>query len=258
MGFDELTLTSRTAHVAVDVGAGGRVASLVVHDAELLVEPDDNPVLWGGYPMVPFAGRIRNGEFEFGEITYSVPKNFGEHAMHGFGFESPWTQISDDTIELEFAEPWPFAGRVAQRFSIDDHRLTITMTATADERQPIVLGWHPWFRKSTAHGEAILDFQPGDMYERGDEPLPTGVLVEPKPRPWDDCFTNLRSDPTISWGDLRVTLRSNADHWVVFDEMEHAICVEPQTGPPNSFNLAPQVLEEGDKLELVLTLDWNF
>lgn len=257
MESDQLILVSNTAKAVVDVSSGGRLASLVVHDVELLVTHHEDPIFWGCYPMVPFAGRIRNGEFTFDGTTYAMPKNFGDHAMHGYGFVSPWGRTTEDAIALDFTEPWPFAGRVEQHFSIDDERLTMTMTVNAAERQPMMLGWHPWFNKSTALGNAVLDFQPGAMFERGDQPLPTGALVEPKPRPWDDCFTDVRSTPSISWGELRVSLESDASHWVVFDELDHAICVEPQTEPPNSFNLSPTILDEGDQLELTFSIVWT-
>lgn len=257
MESDPLTLTGDTAQAIVDVSAGGRLASLVVHDVELLVDRDDDPVLWGCYPMVPFAGRVRGGEFEFAGKTYALAKNFGDHAMHGFGFTSAWAQTAENTIALDFSDPWPFAGRVEQHFSIDEGSFTMRMTATAHVPQPMMLGWHPWFRKSTALGEAVLDFHPSAMYERGDEPLPTGALVDPKPRPWDDCFTGVLSTPNISWGDLSLDLHSSADHWVVFDEPEHAMCIEPQTGPPNAFNLSPTVLDEGEQLTLTFTIAWS-
>ena len=94
------------------------------------------------------------------------------------------------------------------------------------------------------------------MFERGEEPFPTGQLIDPKPRPWDDCFTDAGHAPNISWGDLAISLVSNAKHWVVFDELDHAICVEPQTDPPNAFNHQPTILEAGDALELILSIDW--
>ena len=252
-----VTLTSTDAQAIVDADAGGRLASLIVRDVELLVEREDDPVMWGCYPMIPFAGRVRRGEFTFDGATYAMPTNFGDHAMHGFGFTSAWEIVDERTIALDFPEPWPFAGRVEQRFSITADRFTMTMTATAAEPQPMMLGWHPWFRKTTPLGEALLDFQPSAMYERGEEPLPTGVLVDPKSRPWDDCFTGVGAPPSISWGDLRVELVSNADHWVVFDELNHAICVEPQTGPPNAFNFAPTVLDQDEQLQLTFSIRWS-
>jgi len=254
---DQFTLTSTAASVTIDPAAGGRVASLVVHGVELLVDREDDPVMWGCYPMVPFAGRVAHGQFSFDGIDIDVPRNFGDHAMHGFGFTSPWQRNPDDSIALTLGDPWPFAGHITQHFALDDQRLTMTMRAIAHERQPMMLGWHPWFRKSNSLGEAELIFEPGAMFERADDGIPTGALIDPAPRPWDDCFTDVVTEPSLSWGNLRLQFSSKARHWVIFDELEHAICVEPQTDPPNAFNTTPTVLDEGHELSVDLTLDWS-
>ena len=245
------------ARVVIDKAAGGRIASLQIDGVDMLVDRHDDPVMWGCYPMVPFAGRVRHGEFTFAGTDYALPKNFGDHAMHGFGFTRPWTQIDDDAIGLEFGELWPFAGRVQQHFGLRDTALTLTMTATADQPQPMMLGWHPWFRKSTTAGDAELSFAPTAMFERGDDGLPTGEIIEPPARPWDDCFVGARQPPSLTWGDLHLELRSDASHWVVFDELDHAICVEPQTGPPNAINANPTVLDAGEQLVLTLSMNWS-
>ena len=62
--------------VTVDPARGGRVASLRVDDLELLVGPDEvgaDPILWGCYPMVPWAGRVREGRFRFGDEDHVLP-----------------------------------------------------------------------------------------------------------------------------------------------------------------------------------------
>jgi len=253
----EFTITNDTASVTVDPTAGGRLASLIVHGTELLVPRENDPVMWGCYPMVPFAGRVRGGQFNFDGVGIEVPRNFGDHAMHGFGFTSPWKRTADHSLRLHFEDPWPFAGHVDQHFVLDDQRLMMSMHANAYERQPMMLGWHPWFRKSTARGTAALSFNPTAMFERGADGIPTGALIDPPARPWDDCFAGVVHDPELSWGDLNLQFRSDADHWVVFDELEHAICVEPQTDPPNAFNTKPTVLDEGEDLTVTFTLDWS-
>ena len=84
------------------------------------------------------------------------------------------------------------------------------------------------------------------MYVRGADGLPTGDLTTPGPHPWDDCFTGLRSAPRLTWpGVLALEIRSNADHWVVYDEPVDGICVEPQTAPPDFPNIAPRTVEPG-------------
>ena len=258
---DRLVFTAGDVRTIVDVGAGGRVCSLTVGDVELIWSGADgagdaDPLVWGMYPMVPFAGRILRGEFTFDGVEYAVPQFQGPNAIHGYGFVNAWRQLDDTTIGWEFAEPWPFAGRATQRFSLSPNALTVEMMVTADDRQPLGIGWHPWFIRETSAGAAQLSFPATSMYQRDADGMP-GALIPAPPGPWDDCFTNLTGLPTITWGDVAVTLRSSFDHWVVYDEPEHAFCVEPQSGPPNEINTSPRILEAGETLTAFFTLEFS-
>jgi aldose 1-epimerase len=96
------------------------------------------------------------------------------------------------------------------------------------------------------------------MYELDAQAIPTGRLVDPPEGPWDNCFTALQSAPTLDWaGALRLRLGSSADHWVIYDEPEHAICVEPQTAAPDAFNRTPQVVEAGASMHAEFWLAWG-
>jgi aldose 1-epimerase len=80
------------------------------------------------------------------------------------------------------------------------------------------------------------------MYRRDADGIPTGELVAPSPGPWDDCFTGLSRPPRLRWpGAIDLWMETRCDHWVIYDEPAHAICVEPQTGPPDAFNLGTGV-----------------
>lgn len=253
----ELKSTDGRAVVRIDPQLGGRVSAFSIDGHQLLVPELEDPLMWGCYPMIPFAGRIRHGKLEFNGVEHQLPVAYGPHAMHGNGFTSAWDRRDDQTIGLRFSEPWPFDGDVVQRFELEDGRLQLTMTATAAEPQPMSMGWHPWFLREGANGEdAELDISAGAMYARDAEGLPSGELVSPPPGPWDDCFTRLARPPRLRWGSFELRLSSSADHWVVFDELSHALCVEPQTGPPNDANDAPRVVEAGESLTMTFTLEW--
>jgi len=254
--MEKLTLTSERARLLVDLAAGGRMAALTVDGHELLVEPESDPVMWGAYPMIPFAGRLREGHFEFDGVSYTLPTNFAPHAIHGYGFLAAWDHIDDHTIGWTFRDPWPFAGSATQHFSLTDDSLTITLHTHATESQPMMLGVHPWFRRQTSAGELTFELPECSMYRRDTTGLPDGTLVTPPAGPWDDCFCQLESDPVLRWGDLEVRLSASSDHWVIYTEADHALCVEPQTGPPNAFNSAPHRLEAGDSLSLRFTMSW--
>lgn len=249
---DLLVFTTEDVRAVVDLGAGGRVSSLAIGASELIWSGPDgtgdaDPLVWGMYPMVPFAGRILRGEFDFDGGTYNIPPSHEGNAIHGYGFVNSWERLDDHTIGWEFAEPWPFAGRVTQRFELSPDAFEVDMTVTAEQRQPMSIGWHPWFNRRTAAGTAALTFPASSMYQRDADGMP-GELVPTPPGPWDDCFTNLTGRPSITWGDLTVTLESGFDHWVVFNEREYGLCVEPQSGPPNEINHAPRTLEAGEAM----------
>jgi len=243
------TLTSGPIRVEVDPPAGGRIAQITVDGTPLLVGHDaagGDTLAWGAYPMTPWAGRVRHGRFEFRGATYELPRNHGDHAMHGVGFTTPWalTDLTPTSIGLRLSLPvdetWPFGGSVTQRLDVFTTGLTASMTVTAQDRAfPVSFGWHPWFRKPDR-----LDFAPEAMFRRDDDHITVDELVEVSVGPWDDCFVN--HEPVgMQIGPVHMTMTSDCTHWVVYDEPGHATCVEPQTGPPDAFTIRPDVVEPG-------------
>lgn len=261
--MNELTLTAGSATVVIDADRGGRLASFEVGGHQLLVvDPTDDPLLWGSYPMVPFAGRVRGGRFRFRDQDVALPHNLGPHAIHGYGFTSVWEVVDDNSLRLALPEPWPFRSTAAQRFELDDAGLTMRLSVTAHEAMPVQLGWHPWFQRflTAADGgrvEADLRFGPAQMYAMDDAGMPTGELVAQPEGPWDNCFVDLARTPTISWpGLVDLTLTSGCDHWVVYTEPIHGLCVEPQTAAPDVFNREPEVLEADETRTAWFRIAW--
>jgi aldose 1-epimerase len=128
----------------------------------------------------------------------------------------------------------------------------------AGEAMPVTIGWHPWFVKPA--DDRLLC---AAMYQRDADGIPTGELVEPPARPWDDCFVRpigplqLHYPPLSRVPGLTVTVASDCDHWVIYDQPEHATCVEPQSGPPDAANLGlATVLQPGEFLQRSMTISW--
>lgn len=209
--------------------------------------------------MAPWAGRIRRGRFGFGGVDHEMPLNLPPHSAHGTGFVSPWqieSRYADRVaMVMEFDDPWPFDGRLRQTLEATADGLTMTLSVEADEDMPAMVGWHPWFRRfldgpDGSPVEARLDFGTPSMYELDGEQIPTGRLIPRPDGPWDNCFTGLEGDPTITWpGVLSIELSSSCDHWVVYTEPADALCVEPQSAAPDEFNRTPAVVPAGGRLE---------
>jgi aldose 1-epimerase len=134
-------------------------------------------------------------------------------------------------------------------------RVDLELT-TLDRPFPATVGWHPWFRRTIGGAQATLRVEAASMYERGPDHLPTGRLIEPSRGPWDDAFTGMRAPVGITWGDqLRLTVESDLDHVVVYDEPAEALCVEPQSGPPDAFALGRAVVVAPGQ-PLTATMRW--
>jgi aldose 1-epimerase len=271
---DLVVLESPSARLEIWAAGGGRMSSLVVHGSELLVTEGLGPMMWGSYPMAPFAGRIRDGRFSFGAREISLPLTMPPNAIHGTVLDRPWT-VNDQVkgvshaearLSIDLGPDWPFGGRVSQHIVLGRGGLKVSMTLEADDPMPATIGWHPWFRRRlvgtsaepmSASAPAQLQFEAERMYERGPDGLPTGRLVAPTSGLWDDCFTGVSTPPRLVWPErLALSLSSTCDHWVVYTEPEHAICVEPQSGPPDAVNLAPHVVAPGQPLTASMTWQW--
>ena len=238
-----IVLEGDGATLTVDAEHGARLASLLVDGHELLVTEGDGPIWWGCYPMAPFAGRIRDGRFPFRDRLYDVPLSLPPNAIHGTVLDRRWEVTARSAEGVEFTTDlgpdWPFRGRVVQAIVLVPGGMELVLRLEADEPMPVVLGWHPWFRRSVGGASAQLAFEAHSMYLRGPDGLPTGSIGAPTPGPWDDAFADLVTPPRLTWpGVLELDVRSTAPFWVVFDERDDALCVEPQTAPPDAFNLA--------------------
>ena len=247
----------------IDPVTGGRIASLTVGDRQLLLgpAPDGHPMHGGSYPMAPFAGRVRDGRFEFDGHEYQLELNHPPHAIHGVAFTQPWSvnDFGDTFVAMTcgFEDHWPFGGAASQRIELFADRVEQSLTVTADDlAMPAQVGWHPWFVKPDV---ARLAFD--RMYVRDSDGIPTGELVDAPPGPWDDCFVGPRGPLELEYTGLVVRLESDCGCWVVYDQLHDATCVEPQSGPPNGFNLtdagAFTRLEPGQAVQRSMTISWR-
>ncbi len=265
---ERLVLRAGDDALTVDPTAGARFASLVAGGHELLVTDGDGPIWWGCYPMVPFAGRIRDGVLRFRGATHQLARNLGPNAIHGTVFERAWAVESAGkdraVLTTDLGPGWPFAGRVTQSIVLGAGALEADLTLEADEPMPAWLGWHPWFRRQVGGSQLALAFDAAQMYVRGPDGLPTGELRPPTAGPWDDAFTGVDAPPRLTWpGVLELEIASPAGVWIVFDERDDALCVEPQTAPPDAVNLAelsgtePPVAEPGRPLSTSMSWRWS-
>ncbi|MFJ3904402.1 aldose 1-epimerase [Streptomyces sp. NPDC090025] len=256
-------LTAGDAELTLDPEHGCRIDSLRIGGTELLLQGPR----FGCFVMAPWAGRTGNARFRDGAVEHVLPvsEHAAPHALHGTVRDVAWKTVqatgSTAAFTAELTDPWPYRGTVTQVVELTEDALTLRLgVETAGVSFPAQAGWHPWFRRSVDGGpEVELDFHPAWQEERGADHLPTGRRIEPLPRPWDDAFGMPDGvDVTLTWpGSVELKLTSRAEWVVVYDEPADAVCVEPQSGPPNGLNTLPRLVTPIDPLEVETTWRWR-
>ena len=235
---------------------GARIGSLIVGDQEIFITQAENgdPLSWGCYPMVPFAGRVRDASLHFAGEHYSLRQNMAPHAIHGTVFDRSWEVVSSTpsttVLETELGPEWPFKGIVQHRIEVTDNEIALQLTVNALQPMPVQVGWHPWFVKpdfSTLHFAAMLLRDSAEISTEQRVPQPT--------EPVDDCFIDPEKPLTLTIENVQVTLASDCSHWVLYDAPLNATCVEPQSGPPNSINDGPFELAPNTSMTREFTIE---
>ena len=240
--------------IAIDLDQGARLASVQWRDMQFVVPFRGQDLTWGWFSMSPFAGRIRDGIIKDKKGNeYQLPNNFDPpHALIGYGALSSWEDIGGGRQHLEL--PSPFNGAtVTQSYEILDNALRWSLDYEANGCDlPVTLGFHPWFAREIGKGDyAELLFAANKMFKRGDDHLPTGEIINPTSPPWDDTFMEVVVTPEILWpGAARLTMECDTPYWMVYDQDEDGICIEPVTAPPDAQNLG---IEGDTYIECLIT-----
>ena len=242
-------LSNDQLQVAIDVSHGARISSIIASGVELLVTEADDTLNWGAYPMVPYAGRVRDGVFMFQGLQYELPlRPQSSHAMHGTVLDREWTSVDSSATSASFTSDlgtdWPFAGSVTHTVSLDDGSLTSTLTLTASEPMPAQVGWHPWFRSPrnvNHHFDAMLQRDVSGLTTTQEVPVPK--------RKYDDCFVRPHSMPQLTIDGITIEVSSDCSHWVMYNAPDGHMCIEPQSGPPNGINTKPYTVIPSKPLE---------
>lgn len=235
------------------------------------LEPDAietrNPRGTGGFPMIPFAGRIRDGRFPCGGQTRQLALNFGTHphAIHGNAWQRVWrvgardasaaTLMLDHDPARDGAGTWPFAYRASLRYALAARGLSVDMAVENRDGQawPVGMGLHPYFVRTA---DVTLRANVTGMWKASDTLIPLEHV--PVPQVFDFSRTKamdgLRSDGVytgwdgqaeITWPAQRLRLTITAppalNVLVVYTpDTPKVLCVEPQSHVPNAVNMGPE------------------
>ncbi len=266
----DVALTCGDASLTVSPGNGGRFAALRLGDLQVLGRGGAGVVDWGCYPMAPYAGRVRRGRLTWSGHAYQLPLLLPPHAIHGVTLDRPWDVVDRAgggttpaliTLRCDFDARWPWPGHAEQHIRLDELGLVASLSVHAErEPMPAWIGYHPWFARRLARGgPAEIALEARGMLARDADGMATATVLAVPPSPWDDCFVDPTWPVAVTWpGALVLRVAGDHPYVVCYDERPEAVCVEPQTGPPDAVALGQAtVVAPGSPLTMTMTWTWE-
>ena len=215
------------------------------------------------FPLVPFAGRIADGRFDFGGRAVALSPNRADidrdHALHGYGWLEPWevmaSTASAATLTYEYsaqptsddcsASQWPWAFGAEQSFEIVDggyvHRLSLINRADSD--MPCGLGLHPYFPCEGGAVEVALSGVWHNDLSGIPERFEAGSFDLLGATPWDNTFAGRNGSIRVVWSGCTLTIEPDpalAYTHVYCPEDQDFFCIKPVSHLPDCFNRTDQ------------------
>lgn len=213
------------------------------------------------FPLAPFCGRIRDGNFTFNGRRISLPRNRADqkHAIHGQAWLHPWKVDAQSETEARLSftyEPgdWPWKYEVEQHFRLEGAALEMTMTMRNLDREPMpgAIGFHPYFDKSSP---VFLSTFAKDVWMIDDEVMPTELV--PAEGEWalgpdkpladfvcDQNFQHWSREAVLRWPERDLAVSITADEafpvLVIYcPEGKPFFCFEPAGNVADAVNAEP-------------------
>ena len=208
------------------------------------------------FPLIPFSGRIKKGQFKHLQQTINLPCHTGEpNALHGDGWLFPWhvKKCDKNSLTMELKTPnngWPWPYRASQNVHIKDNILSLMLTYKniSCSIVPVGLGFHPWFPAG-----ATLQTELKELWQINADNL--FKCIETIPEKWNFTqhrelantdiqhgFTPWHTTAYLKWKErssyLSITGSEELSHLIIYTRHPSGnFCLEPVSHSVDAFNL---------------------
>ncbi len=222
-----------------------------------------------GSKLSPFACRLKNASYQFGESSYQIDKFLLKgHAMHGLIYDAPFSvsyQYADEAhagvaIEYKYRgteNGYPFFYDCVITYHLKKNNELIISTDIFNKDEcllPVQDGWHPYFTFGRNINDLLLEFQSSEQLVFDEEMIPTGnairyeafgALKKIGETIFDDCFSlNFEEcQPLCVIRDtekkLQIEIRPDKSYpylQIYTPDHRQSIAIENLSAPPNAFN----------------------
>ncbi len=141
--------------------------------------------------LIPFPGRIKNGQYRFDGADYQLERNDkdGPNAIHGYMRTLIWEITSQSERSIAFTAvlpqgshsgyPWSLEAEMTYSLEVQGLRCSLAITNRSESAAPVAAGFHPYFTPGCAEGlidtwELQLPYQ---HYLEFENLIPTGKAL---------------------------------------------------------------------------------
>lgn len=178
---------------------GGTILGILLNNEQILdacespMELADNKAYKNSL-LFPFPNRMKDGRYELNNRDYHFPINdkATNTALHGLGRDVRMDVLSsavaegEATISLSYfheglEKAYPFAFLFDVVYTLSDEKgfeVNMKFTNEANEKIPVGIGWHPYFKIAKAIDNLKLKIPDCRMIEIDEQMLPTGNLLD--------------------------------------------------------------------------------
>ena len=267
--MQEIVLSNDKLSVGILPELGASLSFLKYHKGQEIVDilrPADmnkkEAIHTALFPMLPYCGRIRGGNFTYWGVLRKVPLNQSgfQDPIHGDGWKNAWTvdRQSADSVTLKMVHdkkqhgfPFSYEAEITYRIQESDLEIKISVQNPAPLPMPCGLGIHPFFMRTK---DVELNFKSQVVWSNESDP----IFDEPytTPASWnfdggkplnnavfDTCFGGFEEQAQIRYPMKDITVgitTSDMFHHVVLyaPKGKNFFALEPCSNASNAFNLA--------------------
>lgn len=247
---------------AVDT-QGAHVAGVSLNGEQVIKPSGDGAQTHGGAAvLMPYAGRVNLGKYDFEGRHFQLPVGREGHAIHGFAKDIGWDVSEEDehSVALEArlsGEGYPSELQARIVYSVRDRGFSTECSVTNKGAHdcPLVVGFHPYLLaknwKISTTGSAYR-YLLRDTYFPTGERMPYSFGDAGPVTPLDDCF-QVGGVVRLWTGSRTLEIRRRAMPYLVVYDGKYAegrsVAIEPYSGLPDAYNsgIGLRVLKPGQR-----------
>lgn len=245
---------------------GAYVKGITLEGSPILKTSGDGVDTHGGMAMLlPYANRVKSAKYAWNDREYFLPKNNGQHSIHGLTRGLEWNPAEEGGNSVAFSlrldndgYPVPLSMKVS--YSISGRSFSVGISAHNGGKipAPFMAGMHPYFLFSgnwslASHRRLLrLNYEDGYFPDGSISPVTASSLSSRSELQFDNTFIQGES-VSLDTGDHRIEVKTENMPFLVVYNGEYAegksVAVEPMSGAPDSYNngIGLVVIEPGSE-----------